>query len=270
MRERVARIALLAYPSTVRAPHADEMLATLLDASAGSRIAYGRELAGLIRHGLRARGRATADAGMPRVIADGFCLAGVWILTLGLSTLLSQRLRGMHDPLLAAPSIALLGVVLLLALIGYDRVAGAGALVWTALRLPELLHAHPGSAGIAPEVLPVVCFAVLLLAPRRRAVDLRRAGWLAVPALLVATLGPQDGSPLLLAAVALAAILVVASAAALLPADPRLAIAGAVPTTCLGIQVAADPGLATVLLIAAAPAVLAVTVVHGRHLRTAS
>ena len=30
-------------------------------------------------------------------------------MTLDVSTLLSQRARGMHDPLLSAPSIALLG-----------------------------------------------------------------------------------------------------------------------------------------------------------------
>ena len=110
-------------------------------------------------------------------------------MTLDVSTLLSQRARGMRDPLLSSPSLALLAAVLALALVGYDRLAGAGALVWTALRLPALWDHHAGIVNLAPEVLPVICFCVLVLAPRRRAPDLRRLAWLLVPATLVATAG---------------------------------------------------------------------------------
>ena len=51
-RARLARIALGAYPAPARASHGEEMLATLLDASAGSRRRFVREVADLVRLGL--------------------------------------------------------------------------------------------------------------------------------------------------------------------------------------------------------------------------
>ena len=224
--ERIAELALLSYPPSARVARGEEMLATLQDASAGSRRRFVREIADLVRLGLRARGSQTASAGARRIVADGLCLAAVWLMTLDVSTLLSQRARGMHDPLLSSPSIALLAAVLALALIGYDRLAGAGALLWTALRLPALWDHHAGLVNLAPEVLPIVCFCVLALAPRRRAPTPgacvaagarhpRRGGRAAA----------GEASPLLVAGVLLAALLVVVAAVALLPTDPRLAIA---------------------------------------------
>ena len=189
-RERLAVVALQAYPAAGRAERGEEMLATLLDASAGSRRRFAREVIDLARLGLRARATQTATAGAGRLVADGVCLAGVWLMTVDLVTLVSWRYRGMHGPLLGWPSIALLAAALALALIGADRLAGAGALVWTALRLPELLLYHPGSAGVVVEVLPALCFAVMALAPRRRALDLSRLAWLLVPVALVAICGP--------------------------------------------------------------------------------
>jgi hypothetical protein len=239
-REGIAAIALLAYPPAVRAVRGDEMLATLLDASAGSGRRFAREVVDLVRVGLRARATETARAGTGRLVADGLCLAAVWVMTLDLSTLLAQRYRGMHDPLLAWASIALLAGLLALALIGFDRLAGVGALAWTALRMPHL-------GPFAPEVLPVVCFAVMLLAPRRRPMDVRRLAWLLV---------------------ALAALLVVAFAVALLPTDPRIAIAGAVPLSNLAVAVwSSPPSFAVLLGLGAAPAVLAIAVARTRQLR---
>ena len=271
-RERIAGLALLSYPAAARDARGEEMLATLHDVSAGSGRDFAREIANLVRLGLRARGSQTASAGARRIVADGLCLAAVWLMTLDVSTLLSQRARGMHDPLLSAPSIALLAGVLALALIGYDRLAGAGALVWTALRLPALWDHHAGLVNLAPEVLPIVCFCVLVLAPRRRAADPRRLAWLLVPATLVAAAGPPPGeaSPLLVAGVLLAALLVAAAAVALLPTDPRLAIAGAVSVSNLGIAVVAinhDGSLVARLFVAAAPLVLAAAVTRTRQLR---
>ena len=269
-RERLAARALGAYPPAVVAADGDEMIATLLDASAGSRRRFAAELAGLVRAGLNARAAENARAGARRLIADGLCLAGVWIMTLNLSVLLAQRARGLRDPLLAWPSIALLAAALALALVGRDRLAGTVALVWMALRMPALLHDHPGPGGVVGELLPLTCFAVLMLAPRHRALDPRGLVWLVVPAGLLATFGSPDGRGLLLVVVAVAAILVVLVAVALLPTDPRLAIAGAVPTTGLGMGVAAAPSasmVAAVLLMATAPAVLALTVVRTRRLR---
>ena len=177
----------------------------------------------------------------------------------------------MHDPLLSSTSITLLAAILAIALIGYDRLAGAGALVWTALRIPALWDHHAGLVNLAPEVLPVLCFCVLVLAPRRRAPDPRRMAWLVVPATLVAAAGPPPGeaSPLLVACVLLAALLVVVAAVALLPTDPRLAIAGAISLSNLGIAVAVinhDSSLVPGLFVAAAPLVLAVAITRTRRL----
>jgi hypothetical protein len=269
--ERMAGLAMLAYPARIRVARGEEMLATLQDASAGSRRRFAREIADLVRLGLRARGAQTASTGARRIVADGLCLAAVWFMTLDLSTLLSQRARGMHDPLLSSTSIALLAAILAIALVGYDRLAGAGALVWTALRIPALWDHHAGIVNLAPELLPIVCFCALVLAPRRRAADPRRLAWLLVPAILVATAGPPPGeaSPLLVAAVLIAALVVVVAAVALLPTDPRLAIAGAISLSNLGIAVVVinhDGSLVPRLFVAAAPMVLAVAIMRTRRL----
>ena len=272
MRERVAGLALCAYPSVARAARGEEMLGTVLDASAGSRSRFVREIVDLVRLGLRTRATQTAGAGARRLVADGLCLGATWVMTLDLSTLLAQRARGMHDPLLASASIALLAVILAIALIGYDRVAGAGALVWSVLRVPALWDHHPGIVNLVPEVVPIICFGVMVLAPRRRAPDARRLVWLLVPATLLLTLGPpsHEQSPLLLAYVALAAISVAVFAVASLPTDPRLAIAAAVSVSTLGLAVAAinhDTSAPACLAVAAVPVVLAMAITRTRRLR---
>ena len=121
-------------------------------------------------------------------------------------------------------------------------------------------------AVLAITLPSAACFLVLLVAPRRRAPDLRRLAWLIVPATLVAALGPPkyDQSPLLLAIVAIAALLVVLYAIATLPTDPRVAIAAAVPLSSLGLG---PPGVVSLLFVAATPLVLAVTVARLRDLR---
>jgi len=55
-RERVAETALRALPATHRSVRGEEILATLLDSSAeASPARFAREVAGLVRFGLRAR-----------------------------------------------------------------------------------------------------------------------------------------------------------------------------------------------------------------------
>jgi hypothetical protein len=263
-RERAVRAALLSYPDQVRERDGAEMTATVLDVAVDSRRRFVRELADLVRLGLRARAKRTAAAGAARVIADGVCLAAVWLLTLDLATLLAQTVRGFHDPLLAPPSLALLGAALVLALVGHDRLAGIAALTWTAARFPALLDHHPDATlAVTLATLPsAACFAVLIMAPRRRPRDLRRLAWLIVPATLVIALGPPsyDQSPLLLGLIAIAALLVVLYALATLTTDPRVAIAGAVVLTTLG--AGAGPAL-----VPAAPLVLAVVALRVRQLR---
>lgn len=255
-RERATHVALLAHPPDVRERAGHEMTATLLDASAGSRTRFARELAALARAGLHARAQRTAATGTRRVLADGVCLAAVWLMTLDLSTLLSQTVRGFQDPLLAPASLAALGIALALALVGYDRFAGVVALVWTAARFPLLLDHHPGMGLVVLAVtLPsVACFAVLVVAPRRRAPDPRRLAWLLVPAILVATFGPPeyDQSPLLLALVTVVVVLVVVYALATLAIDPRIAIAGAIPLLIVAGGSAVVLALAALLVLATA------------------
>lgn len=251
------------------------MAATLLDAGAGSRARFAAELLGLVRHGLRSRATRTAHAGATRLVADGLCLAAIWTMTLDVSTLLAQRARGISDPLLAPASIALIAVALGLALVGFERVAGVAALLWAAQRMPSLLDDHVALAAIVPELLPIACFALLALAPRRRALDPRRLAWLIVPVVLVATLGPGPAGdrPLLLAVVALATLGSVAVAVVSLPLDPRLAIAGAVPLSSVAAGVLADghdgPVLAA-LLVAVAPLVVAAAFARTRGLARAA
>jgi hypothetical protein len=72
------------------------------------------------------------------------------------------------------------------------------------------------------------------------------------------------------AGVLLAALLVAVAAVALLPTDPRLAIAGAVSVSNLGIAVVAlnpDGSVVARLFVAAAPLVLAAAVTRTRQLR---
>jgi len=112
----------------------------------------------------------------------------------------------------------------------------------------------------------------MVLAPRRRSADLRRLGWLIVPATLVLTLAPPNGerSPLLLAYVALGALLVTAFAVAMLPTDPRLAIAGAVSLSTVGLSVVVhhhDASAPASLFLAAAPVAIAIAIARTRRLR---
>jgi hypothetical protein len=273
-RDRIAALALLSYPATVRAARGAEMIGTLQDVSAGSRLGFAREIADLVRLGLRTRATGTASAGAARLIADGLCLAGIWLMALDLTTLTTQRARGLEDPLLAWAPLALLVGTLAVALAGRERIAGVAALVWTVLRMPALWVHHPGVVGLAPELLPIVCFCVMAVAPRRRRVELRRLAWLVVPAMFVLTLAPASGerSPLLMACVVLMAIIGVAFCVAVLLTDPRPAIAGAVSLSSVGLAVVAvhhDGSAPALVVVAAAPVVLAVAAVRTRRLQRA-
>jgi hypothetical protein len=271
-RDRISAVALLSYPATVRAARGSEMVATLQDISAGSRLRFAREIVDLVRLGLRTRATSTARAGAGRLIADGLCLAGIWLMALDVTTLTIQRAHGLEDPLLAWAPLAALTGALAVAVVGRERIAGIAALAWTALRLPLLWDHHPGIAGLVPEVLPVACFCVMVVAPRRRTVDLRRLACLLAPATVVLTLAPPAGerSPLLVAYVALMAILGVAFCIAMLPTDPRPAIAGAVSMSSIGLAVVAvhhDGSAAALAVAAAAPVVLAVAITRTRRLQ---
>ena len=219
-RERATRVALLAYPPDVRERVGHEMTATLLDASAGSRTRFRREIAALDPRGRqRARpahggdrdapgpgrrrlpGRRVADDARPEhaARADGRGVS---------RTRCSRRGRSSCSPSPSrSPSSATTG----------RRGRGAGL---DGRALPVTARPSPGHgcAVVAVTLPSVVCFAVLVVAPRRRAPDPRRLGWLVVPVTLVATFGPakDDQSPVLFAVVAVAAVLVVVYALATL------------------------------------------------------
>jgi hypothetical protein len=107
-RKDVAAIALRGLPREVRVSQGEEMVGTLLDSSAGSRVRLARELADLLHVGMRMRAERTARMSPQRLLADGFCRGAILLMTLDLSTLLSQRLDGVEDPLLSWTSICVI------------------------------------------------------------------------------------------------------------------------------------------------------------------
>ena len=238
------------------------MLDTLLDSSAGSPARFARELVDLLRVGIQMHAGQTARIGPKRLLADGFCRGGILLMALDLSTLLSQRLDGVEDPLLSWASICVLGAILAVALIGAERLAGTAALVWTAARLPELAAHNQTFNGLAPTIVPLICFSVLIAKPRRRRLDLRRMVWLLAPVALVAAYAPRDGNGPIAVLVSLAALLFMLVAVLKIPTDPRLAIACALPATYVGLMVAGAPAMPASLLCLAAPLVMSVAMIR--------
>lgn len=262
-REALAARALMALPASIRESRGEEILGTLLDcAGTGSRTRFVRELGDLVSTGLRAR---TAGRGSRRLVADGFCRGAILVMTLDLSTLLAQKLGGVEDPLLSWASIATIGFALAVALLGAERLAGVIALAWVFARLPQLVSHDPTFRGLAPTIVPVVCFAVLVLAPRRRRLDPRRLAWLATVVALVGAYGPTHGTELVTGVVSFAAVLLVLTATLTIPYDPRLAIACTLPAIYLALMVAGKNVLPAWLLLAGAPALMTVAAVSARR-----
>ena len=266
-RERLARVAMLAYPRDVRAAKGEEMIGTLLDASGQSKAAYGRELAALVGNGLRARGAPRAQPSTARVIADGCCYAGIAMLALITASLVGHTVE-FHQTRADSTQVwhlLLLGGCLSSALIGYDRIAAAGALAWIAI---VITAPHRGSTVgplVALEALPVVCFAVMLIMPRYQSRRVRRVAWL-IPIAALGTVagGVGPSSYLVLAPLAIAVPVALARVAR----DPRLAIG----CSLLGFEIAMFEtaealqgrplpiGLPlTILLFSATPLVIALT-----------
>lgn len=270
MGERLARAALLAYPRDVRRRRGREMTDTLLDASAGSAPRFVRELAGLLRGGLLERAHETTRAGVMRVSADGLCLAAVWFVTLFLTAGVGVRIRGpmfgfSWDPL-SPWSLSLLGVALALALVGYDRLAGVAALLFLASAVAGPARYDLTNTNRLPLLVPLLCFAALLAAPRRRPRDARRLLWL-LPAAVVAVVAGTTDDPTATVFV-LALIAVVPPALLMLRTDPRPAIACGLSAAYFGLRMAQDPGgpgALGIVFLAATPLVLATVAVRVRR-----
>jgi hypothetical protein len=272
--DRWARFAIRAYPADVRATREAEMMDTLRDIRATAPGRYPREVADLIRLGLRARAVQTARVGSRRILTDGLVGGAILVMMLELADLVAHRLRGLHDSLNGSATIISLTLVLAAALVGYDRLAAGGGFVWLILRTPDLYHDKGSLIGLAPNLVLLACFVVMAIAPRSgrfaRLGSFARLGWLLVPGVLIAVEGPARPNPVLVAVVALAALLVVVGAASLAATDPRFGIACAVPAAYVGMQIVwksqAPIALSTILLVAL-PAIVAYAAVRTRALR---
>jgi hypothetical protein len=250
------------------------MLGTLLDASATSQIQFVRELVDLVRSGLRARATETAQAGARRLVADGCCLAAVWLLTLFVAADVGNRIRGpiagSSANLFSPWSLALLGGALALALIGSDRLAGAAGLLFIAGVFDDPARYDLTGPDRLPLLVPIICFGALLVAPRRRKPDARRLAWLAVAAALAVAASRGDDS---IAAIALLTLIFfVPPSFARLRTDPRPLIACVVTAAYFGFRIAQDPGgpgLLGLLLLAATPLVVTIVIAHTRHVSRA-
>ena len=263
-REKWVAAALLTLPASIREARGDEITGTVLDcAGDGSRARFVHELTALVWMGLRAR---SLGRGTRRLVADGFCRGAILVMTLDLSTLLAQKLDGLQDPLLSWASIASLGLALAVALIGAERLAGVVALAWGLARVPELVSHNPTFRGIAPTIVPVVCFIVLTLAPRRRGLDPRRLAWLAATAALVLAYNHRVDVAPFTAVVSLAAVILMLTAILTIGSDPRLAIACALPAIYVALMVAGKPAPAAWLLVLGPPMLLTIAAISARRL----
>jgi hypothetical protein len=234
IRERIGRTALRAYPPESRASRGEEMLGTLFDAGQRSVAAFCRESGSLVLAGLRERATITANVGTRRLIADGcnqaIAVLIVWLLRNGV---LAETRYPAAASVRSTVALVVLGILLVCTVIGYDRWAGVCGFVLT---VGLLLLADPHaplrtrSVTLAITVVPIICFAVMALAPRMSRPNPRRLLWLA-PAAAVAAILPssQAGGLAFLAVISLAALI-------RLPADPRLAFACGLAWAAVGLS----------------------------------
>ena len=271
-REQVARLALRAYPERVRAVKGPEMLGTVLDASGQSTALFARELRGLVGGGLRARVTTPVHAGAGRLIADGVCYGAIWMIAVMFASRVGASIafgvaaggaRGYAE-------FALLGGSLVAALIGYDRIAAAGALVWLAPVTASPYIISNEKILLATFGLPIVCLVAMIITPRRTNRRARRVAWLIpIAALGAAAGGVGPTTYLLLTPLALALPIALAR----LRSDPRFAIAWSLFATEIamaGIGHALQGGPVpiglplTLLLLALTPLAIAFTLQRAR------
>jgi hypothetical protein len=257
-RERLARAAAWFVP----APERSEPVHTALDVAGGSITRFVRELAGLAWYGYRRRGADVAGISLGRVLADGLAQGAVWVVVFELADLVAHISLGHRGPLESLTATVLLAVALALALVGLDRLAGLAGLGWLVVWTP-ILAQYRTPAGLTALLVPLLGFAVLLAAPRRRALDARRLLWFAVPAAIASTAGPGPNPVGFLIWLPIV-LIVVAAAVLMLPTDPRLAIAAALPITYIGSQKAVRGDAGSIVLTSAVLLALALAVLLRR------
>ena len=256
-RERLARAAAWLIAPQERS----EPVHTALDVSQGSIPLFVRELTGLAWYGYRRRAADIAHTRLSRVFADGLCQGAVWVLVFELADLLAHLRTGDQGPLQSRTAALLLAVALALALVGLDRLAGLAGLCWVAVWTP-ILAQYRTPIGLTAVLVPLLGFLALLTAPRRRSLDARRLLWLTLPAALAITTG--RGNPAMFLIWLPVVLIVIGAAVLMLPTDPRLAIAAALPITYIGAQKADPADAASIVLTSAVFVVLAVAALLRR------
>jgi hypothetical protein len=255
-RERIIRVALRSYPRDVRVSTGSEMLGTLLDStSAESNALLARELVDLVRRGLSARATSTARVGARRLIADGLCYGGILLM----AELVYVRVGAY--------------------VAGGQSAAGPGGM-WELSCFAVVTGVHwrafaqSGSILLPDIIILIVCFAPMLIAPRRRRPDIRRLAWLVVIAALGAVFYAQRGG--LVTLFLPPVIVALPFALALLPTDPRLAIACSLVAAFVGLAGLAQTlqngpstvGIPlTILVLMATPLVLCIAAARTRSIQ---
>jgi hypothetical protein len=242
-RESIAAAALWMFPASVREQSGEEILGSVLDAGAVSKTRFVREIAGLLGAGLRARARRTAQTPVRRLVADGLCLAAAWMLTLFLAGAIGDRIRGISpgDPSpLSWLALSIAVAALAIIFVGYDRAGGVLALAFSAVTVLGSGAHDLGDRWRAAFVVPVICFSALVLIPRPRTPNLRRLSWLMLVGLIAIASSWFNDSTAAIVIVALFTLVPIALA--VLPVDPRPALAAAVCASFFGIAMAQTRG----------------------------
>ncbi len=267
------------------------MLGTVLDASEGSALRTLRESFALVGSGLRTHANLAAEAGTGRLAAN-VCAQGatVYGLVLVIALLHFDRLIIDHPGGIVEQETTVISIQVLLvmaiaaALIGYDRIAALFGLAWVAVDLQAVVArpAWPGDSSstgvvhsLAPLLVPLACYSVMLIAPRVRPRSARRLAWLALVLLLGLAVSPYFQGPAygmgLTETVQLTLLL---AGLFFLPAGPSLPLAFALALFAHGLSLWTFPGGyplsgAQCLLTVAGPIVLSagagVTLVSARR-----
>jgi hypothetical protein len=246
--ERIVGLAMRAYPSEVRNARGDEMLDTVLDVSDRSKARLLRETMALARAGFGARATVACAAGNRRlafdVCAQAATATGLLILIICLRAdrvLYDSHAHTAHE--VASFSYqAFLAIAIAAALIGYDRISALFGLAWIGVLLQYGLGPSPFPAPVTWPIhwvaivsIPLMCYLVMLLAPRARRVDRRRLLWLALAAglglALPASLGLGYGSGFN----GTMLLLLLLTGLCMLPAGPKVPLAFAVVLIVFGL-----------------------------------
>ena len=206
--ERIIRAALRAYPREVRRARGDEMAATVLDLSEGSRSALLRETLALAYGGLSARAGVdpeTTTRGLADICVSAATIWGSVALCIRLGTNRAVYEAHMFGGLATHAVIidGLLALSIGSALLNHQRLAGLSGLAWIGVFLESGLRTRVGidthvlvwsMHSVALVLIPLCGYVVMLLTPegkrRRHPV---RLGWLAGVILLGIVVAPPGG-----------------------------------------------------------------------------